>query len=209
LALTAVCLVYRPWAADYFYGGFRYQRTDMRIDAFVLPCALAVLLRQPVWKERATRYLNTWALILMFGLIAVGSIAAGRITSLNTVNKFLQAALLPLIVVSPILRPASWLAQMLNWSWLQWIGRISYGIYLWQQMFLFSTSNSPQHLFLLIPAIAGIIFVSWLSYRYVERPLRNYGRRLADRIEAEPLPQKLGPRRAEEIKAPRRSVGMQ
>jgi len=179
LALTAVCLVYRPWAAENIEGAFRYQRTEMRIDAFVLPCVMAMLLRKEVWRERARRWLNGWVLLLLLVGIVAGSYVAEQITALNTVNKFLQALFLPLIVVSPVLRTSSWLAQVLNWKVMQWVGKISYGVYLWQEMFLFDTSSTPTRLLLLPLAVAAILLCAWISHIVVERPLRNLGRRFA------------------------------
>jgi peptidoglycan/LPS O-acetylase OafA/YrhL len=179
LALAAICVVYRPWAAGHFPGGGNYQRTDMRIDAFVLPCALAILLRNPVWRNRAARWLTAWNIILLVVLVLIASLLAERNSALNTLNKLLQAAVLPLIVVSPILRGSSWLAQVLNWRPLQWVGQISYGIYLWQELFLYDTSSSPQRMMLLPLAIAAMLLCAMISNHFLERPLRNYGRRLA------------------------------
>lgn len=178
LFLAALCIVYRPWAAEHIEGAFRYQRTDMRIDAFVLPCALAILLRKEVWQQRAARWLNEGAVLGLLLLLAAVSLAAEE-GSLNTLNKFLQAGLLPLIVISPIFRPSSMLASALMWAPLRWLGKVSYGVYLWQQMFLEDTSSTAIRLLLLPVAVATIFLCAWASSRFLEKPLRDYGRRLA------------------------------
>jgi peptidoglycan/LPS O-acetylase OafA/YrhL len=187
LVLVAACLIYRPWAAQHIYDAFRYQRTDMRIDAFVLPCCLAVILRQEVWRRRLARWLNEGVMVLILLAMAGIALAAEQNPAMTSLNKFFLAAALPLLVVSPILRPSSWLAAILSWRPLAWLGKISYGVYLWQELFLEDTSSTPERLAWLPVAIGLIILCAWLSYRFLERPLRDFGRRLAaDRPAPEP-----------------------
>ena len=65
LVLTAICVILRPWEAQVVEGAFRYQRSEMRLDSFVLPCYLAVLLREEKWRERGARWLTGSAMIAM------------------------------------------------------------------------------------------------------------------------------------------------
>jgi peptidoglycan/LPS O-acetylase OafA/YrhL len=192
LVLTAICVIYRPWAAVHLEGGALYQRTDMRIDAFVIPCVLAVLLRQEVWRQRAARWLNGWVLLLLLAGILAGSYAAEQVKELNTFNKLLQAVFLPLIVIAPVFRTSSWLAKVLNFKFMRWVGKLSYGIYLWQEMFLHDTSSTPQKLLLFPLALVAILVCAWLSYTVVEVPLRNLGRRLAEGHGRKRLPASAG-----------------
>ena len=45
------------------------------------------------------------------------------------------AILMPGIVLGTVLKPGSFGTQLLEWRPLRWIGRISYSLYLWQQLF--------------------------------------------------------------------------
>ena len=105
LVLTAICVILRPWEAQVVEGAFRYQRSEMRLDSFVLPCYLAVLLREEKWRERGARWLTGSAMIAMLVLIVALSLVAERWTGFNTWNKFAQAALMPLLVVALPLLP--------------------------------------------------------------------------------------------------------
>ncbi len=82
-------------------------------------------------------------------------------------------------MVAPILNPSWALAKILNWKPLQFMGRISYGIYIWQELFLFDTSSSAERRWVGPLAITGILIVAWLSEKFLERPFRAFGHRLA------------------------------
>jgi peptidoglycan/LPS O-acetylase OafA/YrhL len=179
LILTAACVVYRPWAAEHIEGAFRYQRTDMRIDAFVLPCVLAILLRDSRVHSVLKKWLMPVMIVPLICLTAAGSFIAEAYPHFNTINKLMLAGILPLIVVSPVLHQESALAKFLNWRQLQQLGRISYGVYLWQEIFL--SSSTTSRLWLIPLAVAGILVVAWGSNRFMETPLRRFGRRLATR----------------------------
>jgi peptidoglycan/LPS O-acetylase OafA/YrhL len=185
LLLSAASVIYRPWVAANVMGGFRYQRSDMRIDTFVLPCLLAILLRNRRWRDRAARYLTPLAIVPLIAVAVAGSYLAEAHPGYQTYNKLLLAAVLPLIIVMPILHGESLIARILNWKILKGLGRISYGVYLWQQIFLFDTSRSSGRRLLIPFAAAGILVVAWMSNRFLEKPLRAVGHRLAGRLDTE------------------------
>lgn len=80
---------------------------------------------------------------------------------------------------------------------LAWLGMISYSVYLLHMPVVrlyFSVFGTPGDQHLLIEAgigvalIAAICGVSWLTYRFVELPMQQYGRRLAKRLPASSAP---------------------
>ena len=72
------------------------------------------------------------------------------------------------------------LQAILRWGPVQAVGLMSYGIYLWQQLF----TAPPRFHFAtgqIIPSMLPLLFaIILISYSFVERPLMRYGRMLAD-----------------------------
>jgi peptidoglycan/LPS O-acetylase OafA/YrhL len=84
-------------------------------------------------------------------------------------------ALLPAATVA---RPRSWAGRILEVPLLAWIGRMSYSLYIWQQLFLPPRAmggwqRAPWNL-------AAIFACAAISYYWVERPAIAFGKRLAD-----------------------------
>jgi peptidoglycan/LPS O-acetylase OafA/YrhL len=79
------------------------------------------------------------------------------------------------IVMFVTARPHTLIGRFLNLSWLRHIGKISYSLYLWQQMFL-----GPFH-FLTFPwSIAAALCCAEASYWLVELPALNLRARMMD-----------------------------
>ena len=58
---------------------------------------------------------------------------------------------------------------------LRWIGRLSYSLYIWQQLFL---APSAGHWWQVFPLNLGLAFgAAWISYRWIELPLLAVGKR--------------------------------
>jgi peptidoglycan/LPS O-acetylase OafA/YrhL len=107
---------------------------------------------------------------------------AGSALSTGTL---VESVLLPAILVSVISWPASRLFRILEWASLRWMGRISYGLYLWQQL-LFTPPRSPS-LYAAIEAFLPRLILTFaaatLSYYLLERPLMTYGRTVSSRFQ--------------------------
>ena len=111
--------------------------TDMRLDELLVPAALAILLCsplsiQPRHYQRFTQILRLWPLVWLVLLIPITYDLLPRTTG------FLIAWLMPLAILGTMLRPQSWISRFLENPVLRYIGRISYSLYLWQQLFMIS-----------------------------------------------------------------------
>ena len=141
----------------------------MVLDAFFAPCLLAILLHHyPAVKSWLSRYLTPAATILIAGLL-VALTATGLPPA---AKKSMQSLLLPIIVVSTVLQPHTWLGQLLELRPMVWIGRISYSLYLWQQALtspLLSLASMPFR-------IAALFGVAAASYYFVEQPMIRVGK---------------------------------
>ncbi len=150
--------------------------THLRLDAFMFPCILAILLRDTTVKERFIALMTprAWgSLIFALGAgIALGVLVPGW----REPQRVFQAAALPVIVVTTVLRPSDWIARQLQRPALEGIGRISYSIYLWQQLVF-----GKQLLFggILIQIVL-ILAVAMVSRRWIEEPMIACGRRMAN-----------------------------
>jgi peptidoglycan/LPS O-acetylase OafA/YrhL len=103
-------------------------------------------------------------------------------TALAYLNALLNETVLSLslawLLFSSVYRP-NLLARALNGALPQYLGAMSYSLYLWQQLFTSDKSHYPVNSWLLY---FPLMFVpAWLSYRYIERPSRRLVRKLANR----------------------------
>lgn len=101
-------------------------------------------------------------------------------------SKFLIAAhliLTPLcigsIVLSVVARPNAWFATALGIRPMLYLGKISYGVYLWQQLF---TAEPSVYFYFDLSAVWYLMFVPIVfSYHFVELPLMAIGRQFSAR----------------------------
>jgi peptidoglycan/LPS O-acetylase OafA/YrhL len=87
------------------------------------------------------------------------------------------AAILAMPVVLALTTP-SVATTLLSARWIQWIGKRSYGLYLWHFPLLSIAINNlpstiPQSIALALGVVATFV-ISALSYRFVERPIQRW-----------------------------------
>lgn len=110
------------------------------------------------------------------------------------------AMLFPVLIITPMIAPGTdlrWIDALLTNPPVRFIGRISYGVYLWHFAVTYYVlgsgsifGNEPAPMlrdrwpwWSLVPAVAaGSIAIATISYYALERPIMNWGeRRLAER----------------------------
>ena len=158
-----------------------YYATDTRIDAILVGCALALLIRErrleALWTrlERA-RWLSPLALIVACGTIAWITQERWRIQTFGYTAMALASSTL---LAAIFLQPQSLLARLLAIRPLVYVGRISYGIYLVHAPLLaafevklgFSAQHiePARYLRMFVTLAAVSIAAAGLHYRFVER----------------------------------------
>ena len=109
----------------------------------------------------------------------------GAITYTIRVPAMFQGGLLAAIVLGPVCRPNWLVTKFLELSVMRWIGRISYSLYIWQQIFIVPDRyldhwtrlrQFPENILMSIGVAAA-------SYYLLEKPLMTLGRRVAGRVE--------------------------
>jgi peptidoglycan/LPS O-acetylase OafA/YrhL len=167
--------IVQPWLP----GTLPNFRTEDRFDGLMNGATLALLLRRPRIRERLRRALSPVVVSALFGMTLVGLLAFDSQPARRTI----VAIVLPLFLASTVLRPTSVAGILLEWPAIRWVGRLSYSLYLWQQLFLpifVDPSPGPLgwlqgSLLSVFPAMACAV----LSYYLIEKPMIRMGHRLA------------------------------
>jgi peptidoglycan/LPS O-acetylase OafA/YrhL len=91
--------------------------------------------------------------------------------------------LIPMILAGTLLHPKWLVSRVLDWPPIAWIGRISYSLYIWQQLFLVPGWEYPAHWWTRLPwNLAALLAVACVSYYVIETPLLRVGGRLAGKF---------------------------
>ena len=168
--LTAIIALWRPWSLAHIQLPYpALQRTDMRLDAFLFAATLAILMRGP-YRAPLLRVLTATRFRMLSSLTLLAAWTWALAGSAPATGTLVESALLPAMVLSVTLWPSSRVFRFLETQPLRWIGRISYGLYLWQQLFL----APPVKAFL--PRVALTFVAATASYYLLERPLLRYCR---------------------------------
>src|SRR5436190_5541933 len=180
------------WLGQVIGGVGFFPRTDVRFDGLLWGCWAALMLASPTWRAVFHRWLcpSVW-----LGLVAAFIACVYYQPPLGMVW---QALLIPLILVGTVLRPDTGIGRFLEAGPMQWIGRLSYSLYLWNSLF-FPVMDNPRplplgHLQELPWSILPVFACASVSYYLAERPMIRLGHSLASRIardERQPVEAKL------------------
>jgi peptidoglycan/LPS O-acetylase OafA/YrhL len=163
-------------AAHSFYA---FQHTEFRADGLLVGCLLALLLKEaPVraWFERYGRLL-LWPSLAVFAWDFYRYTLNGRMT-LN------ESIVIAVLLASTSVHPSALPGRVLESPHLKALGIMSYSIYLWQGLFFRANWGLYGPIF-----FAASFLLSW---RFLEQPGIQLGRRLLARraskpAEAEPI----------------------
>ncbi len=149
------------------------QRTDFRLDALLCGAAVAAAFANPVvrtwWTSRRGALAWSVAAAAFVGLIIWRGVGPS----------LWQSVLIPVLIAGTAARPSDIIGRVLELAPLRWIGRISYSLYLWQQLWT-PVVGLPRPLGVLQqwPLNVVAVFASAaLSYYVIERPLIRLGSR--------------------------------
>jgi peptidoglycan/LPS O-acetylase OafA/YrhL len=177
-ALVAITL-WRVTAAHYGLAspGALYIRTDFRGDAPLFGCAIALGLRA---FPAASRWLQSRRQSGLFSFAGATGLAVWIALGLGekvlagldlTIIGLLGSALVLSQAGSPS-RVSRWLA----WRPLTMLGQISYGVYLWQQLFL-GPPTTLAFIRVFPIGLLATVAVATLSYLCLERPILRFKER--------------------------------
>ena len=97
-----------------------------------------------------------------------------------------KAILIPLLILGTVIHSSKLPGRILETSVFRWLGRLSYSLYLWQQLFLVWAEDRVAGLGLLqtFPLnLAAVFACATVSMLLIETPLIAAGHRLAKTIQ--------------------------
>jgi peptidoglycan/LPS O-acetylase OafA/YrhL len=154
-------------------AGALYIRSDFRFDAPLFGCVLALVLRLAPrlvsWSNGTALRSRLLALIGTAGLGAWVGLRLGRFVYPGT-----DATIVCLLGVMLVLSQIGVRGQVSGWfTWrpVVLLGQISYGIYLWQQLFLGPQTAGFQSIRAFPIGLLATFAVATASYTFLERPL--------------------------------------
>jgi len=158
-------------------------RTDYRLDGLLWGCALAFVLQSGRGRAEIGKFCASWSLAVLIPGIALLAWAH------PPGGAALLAILFPLCLCCTVIHPEARIARWLEARPIAWLGRLSYSLYLWQQLF-FPARGVPApfgalQIFPLNLALA--LCAAVVSFHFVERPMIAAGRYLLSRSLPSPV----------------------
>jgi peptidoglycan/LPS O-acetylase OafA/YrhL len=177
LALISFCVIvhrqleltHRMWFNIQFH-------TDVRLDALMIPALFAVLSGSKVCGEHFNFFIRKWHFVFILAFLLFVWWPEG-----SGLQQTAIAFIMPGIVLGTVLKHESLATRILEWDPLRWVGRISYSLYIWQQLFFVQRflGSRPLGRLQAWPLNLALTFLlAVLSYYGVERPLVRLGSRL-------------------------------
>lgn len=187
--IIALSLLTRTWfwyAKPAHYDMFNYRMTPACLDVFGLGAILAYLKMNHL--DKLQRFLKMWWLPLILSIIFIVNVFYVDSLLFNEVFKRFVIGVISMFLIGWAINEHNGMQLFLKYSWLKYIGRISYGVYLYH-MFVSGMIDEKLHNYLLtldwsfLPMLkfnlylikapiflAITIAVAGLSYRFIELP---------------------------------------
>jgi peptidoglycan/LPS O-acetylase OafA/YrhL len=191
-ALIVAAWVYRAALQFVFHvrQGWFYKAFDTRFDHLLAGCLLAVLLfsnRKPDWDRYCLHgglLLGAFTALVLSAVLEMRYGSGYRDSIAFLIDPLLVAALIPLLIAQRQRAAVRWLDA----KPVRYVGRISYSIYLYQQVVtdpvMKRLSGIPMALRILLTCVAVIMAAS-VSYYAVEQPFLRLKNRMPRRKAAE------------------------
>jgi peptidoglycan/LPS O-acetylase OafA/YrhL len=157
-----------------------YYGTDTRAVQLLAGCSVA-LLAQCGLVPRLPRLVSVVALV---AILLIG------VFPLPLIYQQSAIALLSGLLIAGLSQHQFWLLATRP---ARWLGQRSYSVYLWHPfigVILFYQFHVGDGLGMLVMVLLLSLVIADVSFRWIESPLRNFGRRLSNRVGAADLPGK-------------------
>jgi peptidoglycan/LPS O-acetylase OafA/YrhL len=158
------CAAYRWFHWAHYDQNVTNWQSQVRADALLVGCLLALLLDDPRVRASATR-LSRWLFLPAFAVLCF------CMASFPWLPPLYECVAIACVIAAAILHPNAAFARPMSWAPLAWVGTVSYSVYLWQQVFW--PFRNP-YVWLIAMPLAALG-----SYYCIERPCTKLGHRLS------------------------------
>jgi peptidoglycan/LPS O-acetylase OafA/YrhL len=183
LMITATCIIVAVWVhrailqiVFHVHQGYFYEALDTRLDHLMIGCLLAVALftavEHPLWSvlcDGMWKVGVTVALLVLSSVLEYQYSAPYRDSAGFIVNPLLTAVLIPQLIANRGQLLTGWL----DWKPVRYLGRISYSLYLYQQLVLDPIERALQHYPQVVQAgvsLTVLLAMASGSYYLIEKP---------------------------------------
>jgi peptidoglycan/LPS O-acetylase OafA/YrhL len=179
---VAMAVLYTPADSTRVYYGTDTHAFGLAIGAFLALLTISWPRRLLEWPRAARRVLAPLGPLALLGLLALAVVMPAD-SAFVFQGGLVIVAILAALVIMTLLVPRTPLARLLDLGVFRWVGKRSYGLYLWHwPVFVLVVSALPGW-----PrdgasgwALGGIalaisVVAAALSYRFVEQPIRRRG----------------------------------
>jgi peptidoglycan/LPS O-acetylase OafA/YrhL len=183
LVMLYILLVSIPFIKYVFGFGEEWQFLSSLAPSFSYICMGALLAAHQEGMRKITEgiyaiYATSVVLVILAALLFLNAkfadLGSGLAYFQTAANNILLPFCFAWLVGSSVFSHGTFV-KILCSSTFQFLGTISYSLYLWQQLFLASTVNYSEQNWLLFSPL--LLAVAMLSYYFVEKPFMDLGRK--------------------------------
>jgi peptidoglycan/LPS O-acetylase OafA/YrhL len=182
--VLSVCSVFWVFLVRHFFLPLHPasgERTDLYAAALIFPAMLAFVIRREEIRVQIARWSPTVAVLSAVSFFASALWLESKCLWLIVICGF------PFILLGTVLHPSALISKILESRPLKYIGRISYSLYLWQQIFVVNAREISQagerlRLLQIFPLnLLCLLTLASGSYFLIERPIIGIGGKLVSR----------------------------
>jgi peptidoglycan/LPS O-acetylase OafA/YrhL len=161
------------------WQGYIYNAFETRMDQLAVGCLLAVVLFRGSF-ERVWRAVTISPMLIpiVLGLIMLSGAFHHHFGYRHTVGYALEPVMVAILIVQVIYFADRWPGKLLNSPPVSYLGRVSYSLYLYQALTLYTarqlTAALPLAVQLLFAIFVTVVFAA-VSYHLVEQRFRFLG----------------------------------
>jgi peptidoglycan/LPS O-acetylase OafA/YrhL len=161
-----------------------YLRTDIVIGGILLGSVFALLMRKPGVLKLTRAWLHPYVALLYTAAVFT------RIELHHSrMDETWLVTVYPILIVSTALHPEALTTRFLELAPVRFLGRLSYSLYLWQQLFFnYHVAPAPHSLRSHVVLCWVILFaLAVASYYLIETPMIRIGHRIAKKFDLQEL----------------------